>query len=171
MALLALVIGAGLGAGLAPRILENRRRRAAEQSGITVSQMLEHIVSGSPVGIVVVDTYVSPDPGKAAEFNRLEKLRDPSHARSLALAELKALYRTAGLGEPRTSFYELRDTVTNLLARSFPNPGDDKKIIAMFETAISDDSLGIPVQRPAGSKGGDTLEYAYPVAILAAGRR
>src|SRR6266480_3783572 len=120
--------------------------------------------------VVVVDTYVSEDPAKAAAFNRLERLRDPSHARSLALAELKALYRAAGLGEPRTSFYELRDTVTNLLARSFPNPGDDKKIIAMFETAITDDSLGIPVQRPAGSKGGDTLEYAYPVAILAAGR-
>jgi two-component system sensor histidine kinase SenX3 len=57
VALLALGIGVGVGAGLAPRILENRRRRAAEQSGITVSQMLEHIVSGSPVGIVVVDTY------------------------------------------------------------------------------------------------------------------
>ena len=57
VALLALVIGVGLGAWLTPRILERRQRRAAEQSGITVSQMLEHIVSGSPVGIVVVDTY------------------------------------------------------------------------------------------------------------------
>jgi two-component system, OmpR family, sensor histidine kinase SenX3 len=56
-ALLALVIGGGLGAALTPRILEDRRRRAAEQSGITVSQMLEHIVSRAPVGIVVVDTY------------------------------------------------------------------------------------------------------------------
>ena len=57
VALLALVIGGGLGAALTPRILERRRRRATEQSGITVSQMLDHIVSGSPVGIVVVDTY------------------------------------------------------------------------------------------------------------------
>ena len=67
VALLALLIGVGLGAGLAPRILENRRlsprilerrqRRAAQQSGLTVWQMLEHVVSGSPVGIVVVDTY------------------------------------------------------------------------------------------------------------------
>jgi ubiquinone/menaquinone biosynthesis C-methylase UbiE len=115
--------------------------------------------------IVVVDTYVSEDPAQAAAFNRLERLRDPSHARSLGLAELKALYRTAGLGEPRMSFYELRDTVTNLLARSFPNPGDDKKIIAMFETALTDHSLGIPVQGA-----GAALEYAYPVAILAASR-
>jgi SAM-dependent methyltransferase len=115
--------------------------------------------------VVVVDTYVSPDPPKAAAFNRLEKLRDPSHARSLALAELQGLFRAAGLGEPRASFYELRDTVTNLLARSFPNPGDDKKIIAMFEVAIADDSLGIPVHRVD-----NRLEYAYPVAILAADR-
>ena len=116
--------------------------------------------------IVVVDTYTSEDPAKAAAFNRLEILRDPSHARSLYLTELKALFRTAGLGEPRASFYELRDTVTNLLARSFPNPGDDTKIIGLFTAAIEDDSLGIPVRRA-----GEELEYAYPVAILAADRR
>ena len=57
VALLALVIGIGVGAGLIPSIVERRQRRAAEQSGITVSQMLAHIVSLSPVGIVVVDTY------------------------------------------------------------------------------------------------------------------
>ena len=115
--------------------------------------------------IVVVDTYASDAPAKAVAFNRLEILRDPSHARSLTLPELKGLYRTAGLGEPRASFYELRDTVTNLLARSFPNPGDETRIIDMFTAAIEDDSLGIPVHRA-----GDGLEYAYPVAILAADR-
>jgi two-component system, OmpR family, sensor histidine kinase SenX3 len=57
VALLALVIGVGLGAGLTPRIVERRQRRVAEAAGMTVSQMLEHIVSHSPVGIVVVDTY------------------------------------------------------------------------------------------------------------------
>jgi ubiquinone/menaquinone biosynthesis C-methylase UbiE len=116
--------------------------------------------------IVVVDTYASDEPAKAAAFNRLEILRDPSHARSLTLPELKRLYRTAGLEEPRASFYELRDTVTNLLARSFPHPGDEAKIVDMFTAAIDDDSLGIPVHRA-----GDQLEYAYPVAILAAERR
>jgi ubiquinone/menaquinone biosynthesis C-methylase UbiE len=115
--------------------------------------------------VVVVDTCASPDPGKAAAFNRLEKLRDPSHARCLSLEELKGLYRGAGLGEPRTSFYELRDEVKNLLARSFPNPGDEPKIIDLFAASIEDDRLGIPVHRD-----GDRLEYAYPVAILAADR-
>ena len=115
--------------------------------------------------IVVVDTCASPDPAKAAEFNRLEKLRDPSHARCLALAELQGLFRAAGLGEPRTSFTELRDTVTNLLARSFPNPGDDRKIADLFAASLGDDRLGIPVKRV-----GEAIEYAYPVAILAAAR-
>ena len=115
--------------------------------------------------IVVVDTYVSPDLRQAAEFNRLEKLRDPSHARSLALAELQDLFRTAGLPEPRASFYELRDTVENLLARSFPNPGDDRKIIDLFSASIADDRLGVPVRRD-----GDKLDYAYQVAILTARR-
>jgi len=115
--------------------------------------------------IVVVDTYASPDPGKAAEFNRLEKLRDPSHARCLAFAELTGLFGSAGLDEPRASFYELRDEVKNLLARSFPNPGDDRKITDLFSASIADDRLGIPVRRA-----GDQLEYAYPVAILAARR-
>jgi len=113
----------------------------------------------------VVDTCASADPAKAAAFNRLEKLRDPSHVRALPLAELKDLFTSAGLAEPQASFYELRDEVKNLLARSFPNPGDEAEIIEMFVASVADDRLGIPV----GHNGG-RLEYAYPVAILA-GRR
>ncbi|HEV8680596.1 MAG TPA: hypothetical protein VGQ90_14565, partial [Stellaceae bacterium] len=102
---------------------------------------------------------------KAAAFNRLEKLRDPSHVRCLALAELKDLFRDAGLGAPHERFSELRDTVDNLLARSFPNPGADTKIVELFTASLDDDRLGIPLQRSD-----DRLEYAYPVAILAAAR-
>jgi ubiquinone/menaquinone biosynthesis C-methylase UbiE len=115
--------------------------------------------------VVVVDTHTATDPNKAAEFNRLEKLRDPSHVRSLHLAELQGLYRNAGMGEPRVRSYELRDEVRNLLARSFPNPGDEEKIVAIFAASIDDDRLGIPVSRD-----GEHLRYAYPVVILAARR-
>jgi SAM-dependent methyltransferase len=115
--------------------------------------------------IVVVDTCAAPDPAKAMRFNELERLRDPSHVRALPLAELEGLFRAAGLGPPRVSRAELRDTVDNLLARSFPAPGDAPKIAAMFAAAAEDDGLGIPVRRV-----GKGLEYAYPVAILAATR-
>ncbi len=70
-----------------------------------------------------------------------------------------------GLPEPRAAFYELRGEVKNLLARSFPEPGDGPKIVATFAAAAEDDRLGIPVRRD-----GDALHYAYPVAILAARR-
>jgi ubiquinone/menaquinone biosynthesis C-methylase UbiE len=115
--------------------------------------------------IVVVDTCVSADPAKAAAFNRLEKLRDPSHVQALPLAELQALYRATGLPEPSVSFTELRGEVTALLARSFPNLGDETKIIEMFAAAVEDDRLGIPVHRD-----GERIDYAYPVAILTAQR-
>jgi SAM-dependent methyltransferase len=113
--------------------------------------------------IVVVDMYASEDSTKATEWNRLEKLRDPSHVRCLSLTELRGLFAAAALPEPEVSFYELADDVSNLLARSFPNPGDDAKIIKMFAASAEDDRLGIPVWRE-----GDHLRYVYPVAILAA---
>jgi SAM-dependent methyltransferase len=115
--------------------------------------------------VIVVDMYASQDPAKAAEFNRLERLRDPSHIRSLTLAELKGVFSQAGLPEPQASFYELRDDVRNLLARSFPEPGDDAKIIELFKGSAADDRLGVPVRIE-----GERILYAYPVAILAAQR-
>ena len=115
--------------------------------------------------IVVVDSCPSEDKAKAAAFNRLELLRDPSHTRALPLSEMKTLFATAGLGEPRVSFTELRDVVSNLLARSYPNPGDEAKIVEMFKASAEDDSLGIPVRLD-----GETIHYAYPVAIVAATR-
>jgi len=115
--------------------------------------------------VVVIDEYASDDPEKAAAFNRLEKLRDPSHMRCLTLRELKDLFAAAALPEPRAGFYELRSTVQGLLDRSFPNPGDDVKITAMFKASASDDSLGIAVRVEA-----EEIHFAYPVAILAAQR-
>ena len=115
--------------------------------------------------IVVVDTCASEDPAKAAEFNRLEKLRDPSHARNLTLTELRGFFRTVGLPEPQATAYELRGEARSLLARSFPNPGDGLKIIEMFRASAADDRLGIPVRLD-----GDRIHYVYPVTILAAQR-
>ncbi|TGD88955.1 sensor histidine kinase [Mycolicibacterium sp. CH28] len=56
-ALVALAVGLAVGAGLTPRILERRQRRAITEAGITVSQMLQHVVSLAPIGMVVVDSH------------------------------------------------------------------------------------------------------------------
>ena len=115
--------------------------------------------------VLVADMHTANDAAKAAEFNRMELLRDPSHVRALKVAELKALFPAAGLPEAKVTFYELRDELENLLGRSFPNPGDGDKIREIFRMSTQDDRLGIPIRLD-----GPRVHYAYPVAVLAATR-
>jgi SAM-dependent methyltransferase len=96
--------------------------------------------------VMVVDTQASPDPVKAAAFNRMERLRDPSHMRALPLAEHRALLRRAGLREPRETSYWLEMDLDSLLERCFPEPGDVDAIRETLSAAIEDDRLGIPVR-------------------------
>lgn len=53
----ALALGFAIGVAAVPRFIERRRRRATQQSGITVSQMLGHIVAQAPLGVAVVDIH------------------------------------------------------------------------------------------------------------------
>ncbi len=115
--------------------------------------------------VVVIDTEASPDVAKAAEFNRMEKLRDPSHVRAMPLTELRDLFRQAGLPAPRGTNYRLEGELEGLLGRSFPLPGDADKIREIFAASLGDDRLGIPVARE-----GEHIRYAYPVAVLVADR-
>jgi SAM-dependent methyltransferase len=96
--------------------------------------------------VVVVDMYASEEKAKAEAWNRLEVLRDPSHVRALSLEELIGLFRDAGLPPPEVGLYELRGEVRDLLARSFPLPGDAEKIIALFAAQTERDSMGIEVR-------------------------
>jgi ubiquinone/menaquinone biosynthesis C-methylase UbiE len=113
--------------------------------------------------VVVVDS--APDAAKADAFNAMEKLRDPSHVRAMPLAELRGLFHAAGLQEPRVTSYRLEGELEGLLSRSFPKPGDDEKIRALFRASLADDALGIGTQRE-----GDRILYGYPVAVLVAQR-
>jgi SAM-dependent methyltransferase len=113
--------------------------------------------------VMVVDSAPAPD--KAAAFNRAELLRDPSHTRALPLAEHRALFAKAGLGEPRETFYRLPTDLEGLLSRSFPNPGDADTLRAIYMRSLADDALDMATCRE-----GDTIRLSYPVAVLAARR-
>ena len=113
--------------------------------------------------LMVVDAAPAPD--KADAFNRMEKLRDPSHARALPLEEHVRLFRGAGLPEPRLTSYRLQAELVGLLSRSFPNGGDADRIREMFAASLTDDSLGMDTRRD-----GDRIRFGYPVAVLAARR-
>jgi SAM-dependent methyltransferase len=113
--------------------------------------------------IVVVDLLASDDPRKAAAFERMERLRDPSHVRALRLAELVALFADVGLARPRADFSQLVVDLEGVLSRSFPAPGDVDVIRRMFVDSLADDGLGLGTRRE-----GDRILFAYRVAMLAA---
>ncbi|WP_102144416.1 sensor histidine kinase [Mycobacterium hubeiense] len=109
VALLALAVGVGVGVGLIPRIRERRERRAAEQAGITISQMLEHIVSAATVGIVVVDSF-------------RDVVYSNERARELGLVSDRLLDDRAWLAAERT-LATGEDVEVDLAPRKRANPG------------------------------------------------
>lgn len=117
----------------------------------------------APGGTVLVADS-APAADKADAFNRMEKLRDPSHTRALPLAEHLDLFRRAGLPEPRTTQYRREGDLDGLIARSFPGPGDADRIRTIFADSLADDALDMQTRRE-----GDRIVFGgYPVGVLAA---
>jgi len=115
-----------------------------------------------PGGRVVV-ADMAPTAGKAAALNAMERLRDPSHVRSMPEEELRSLFSQAGLPAPRVDHYRLQGELEDLLQRSFPKEGDADHIRKIFVDSLSDDALDLSTHRKNGK-----IYYSYPVAILAA---
>lgn len=109
--------------------------------------------------IVVADS--APAREKADAFNAMERLRDPSHVRAMPVEELRGMFRSAGLSEPRVESYRLEGELEDLLRRSFPNDGDAERIREIFERSLDDDALDMATRRKDGK-----IYYAFPVAIL-----
>lgn len=111
--------------------------------------------------VVVIDA--APAPEKAAAFNRMELVRDPSHVRAMPAAELVSLFADAGLAEPRVTTYRLEAELEGLISRSFPKRGDDETLRRLFRDSLPTDALGVGARVVD-----DTIRFAYPVAVVAA---
>jgi hypothetical protein len=110
--------------------------------------------------VAVIDVFTSsPEQGEA--YNRVEKLRDPSHVRALSLEELTGLCNDAGLRDVKTGFYKLDVPLEELLARSFPNPGDADHIRQTFADDIGVDRLGVGAHRKDGA-----IHFAFPIVVV-----
>ncbi len=113
--------------------------------------------------VAVIDVTASPDLEKAAAYNRMEKLRDPSHVRGLPLTELEALFARTGFPAPRKKFYRVESDLEDTLQRSFPNPGDADTIRQIFLETLDTDGLGMNTRRK-----GQSILFDYPIAVLVA---
>ena len=113
--------------------------------------------------VVVVDS--TPRRERADAFNRMERLRDPSHVRSLPVEEHRDLYTRVGLPQPRVTSYRLEGELESLIGRSFPSPGDDEKIRQIFRAALENDALDIEPRLENGQ-----IRYGFPVSVLVAER-
>jgi SAM-dependent methyltransferase len=117
-----------------------------------------------PGGRVVVSDIAAVDPDKAAAFDAMEKLRDPSHVHALTLTELEGLFAAVGLPAPVVHRRRLLVDVEGMLARSFPPEGNAERVRRLFEESIEGDRFGLGVHRH-----GEGMRFAYPVAVLVAG--
>ncbi|MEP7049292.1 MAG: class I SAM-dependent methyltransferase [Pseudomonadota bacterium] len=115
-----------------------------------------------PGGTITV-CDVAPAREKLEAYNRLETLRDPSHAAALCPEQLAALFSAVGLTVDRREQYRLEVAVEELIAASFPEPGGREEMRDIFEKDLGVNALGVGVERrPSG------LWFSFPILILSA---
>ena len=130
--------------------------------GVVLAEMLRVARPGARVAVA---DMVLPAP-QAAAYDRMERLRDPSHLRTLSRQELGRLAVAAGLRELRWSDYRFEFDVERLMRASFPKAGDAARVRAMLEADVGADRMGLGLHRNGGE-----LRLAYPVAIVSGAKR
>ena len=113
--------------------------------------------------VAVMDTIASDDPRKAEMFNRMEKLRDPSHVEARPLSEMLNCFQRAGLPAPTITPYKMTVELEGLLKASFPDDGNVEVIREMIVTSVENDTLGVDTYTKDGK-----VCFSYPIAILMA---
>jgi ubiquinone/menaquinone biosynthesis C-methylase UbiE len=114
-----------------------------------------------PAGRVAVIDVFTRGPEQAEAYNRVERLRDPSHVRALSLEELIGLCHDAGLRDVTTAFFKWEMPLEALLAASFPNPGDGDRVRQTFADDLGVDRLGLGARRRDGD-----IHFAFPIVVI-----
>lgn len=107
--------------------------------------------------IVVIDATPSPETQQA--YDRMETVRDPSHASALTLDQLRAIGRDAGYAELVVDSFRLEALLSAL---SDPETAD--RLTAMFEADIDADTdrFGVGPWR-----GPDGICFHFPGSVVA----
>ena len=106
--------------------------------------------------IVVIDA--TPRADAQGAYDRMETLRDPSHASALTLEQLRALGAEAGLAEAAVDGFRLESGL-----RGIADPSDLAALEAMFDEDIAsrEDRIGVQAWRVE-----DGVRFYFPVSIV-----
>jgi ubiquinone/menaquinone biosynthesis C-methylase UbiE len=139
---------------------------------VSSKAMLHHVASPARViaemvrvcaaegRIVIVD--LTPKPAKAAALNAIELLRDPSHARAMTPAELRAIGVELGLKEVAVHEYQVRLPLEPVLKTSFPDVGVDRvRDLYRIDAESAADALGM-----SACIENDQIVVSYPMTML-----
>ncbi len=113
-----------------------------------------------PNGVVLIADAALPA-SKVNAYNRMEKLRDPSHTQALSTEQWQTLMQASGLKHLRQSAYQVEMELEKQLRSSFPEAGDDVTIRGIFKADLGVDNLGMG----AHLKNGD-IHFSYPIAVF-----
>ena len=100
--------------------------------------------------ILVADLLGHEDADKAALHDRIERLCDPTHTRSLPVSEFHALFAGAGLDLIREIPSKLDYEVESWIDHGAPDTGVRHEIVALMESTLAGDDAGLAVRREDG---------------------
>jgi ubiquinone/menaquinone biosynthesis C-methylase UbiE len=109
--------------------------------------------------VLVADVIMLPE--KREFLDQEEKLRDPSHTRTLTPDEFCRMADDLQLRNIKTKFFQSVRNLNAHLKASFPNPGDEEKVRQIFREDIGKDDLGLGAHWQ-----GDEIYFAYPIIVL-----
>ena len=112
--------------------------------------------------VVVADVYATGETQRAA-YDRVERLRDPSHASAMLLVELQSAFAACGLAAEPPAFYRLAVDLEEMLAGSRTPPKAAGEVRQLLSADVGVDATGMAPRRV-----GRALEFSFPVVVLAA---
>jgi SAM-dependent methyltransferase len=93
--------------------------------------------------MIIADMTASEDQAKAALHNEIERLADPTHARTLADSEFDALFAAHGFRTVMKINRDARITLDEWLGFNHTPPADAERIRELMESALEGDATGL----------------------------
>lgn len=108
--------------------------------------------------VLVADPVLPAD--KVDAFNRMEKIRDPSHTQALSIDEFDGLFAQSGLRDLHRSSYDVDMELERQLEASFPDEGGKDTLREIFKDDLQTNTLGTNTR-----KIGDEVYFTYPISV------